>query len=208
MSTDRPVVLVHGGLYDEPHGADGCWERPGVAPALRTLGYEVHTPGRPARPQSWADEGRHLADELARLRSPAVVVAASDGCSAALRAAADRPELVGSLVLCWPATGDDDEVDAAERRRLLTAGVDPATIDRLLDREVQRGLRPDELRAIAQPVLLVPAEPEDPCHRLRTVAELRHLLPRATVGLGTPPSVHRSFDGHLGALVSLVHVMT
>ena len=207
MSAVRPVVLVHGGLYEPVVDAASCWERPGVAPALRTLGYEVHTPARPARPRSWADESLHLADELDRLPGPAVVVAASNGCSAALRLAADRPALVDRLILCWPATGDDAEVDASVRRRLLAEGVEPAALDRLLDLEVQRGLRPDELRSITQPALLVPAEPEDAFHQRRTVAELRQLLPFATIGLGTPPSVHPSFPGHLGALVSLLHVL-
>jgi hypothetical protein len=39
------------------------------------------------------------------------------------------------------------------------------------------------------------------------VAALRRTLPRATLGLGTPPSVHPTFAGHLPALVALLDVV-
>ena len=206
MTRTLPVVLVPGGLY-QPVGTEEFWERPGVAPALRRLGYPVRTPARLDRPGSWPAEAEHLEAALAGEPGPVGVVAASNGCSAALLLARRRPDLVSQLVLCWPATGDDPEVDRAERRRLAGCGVDDVTVEHLIDGECLRGVRPDELRALAVPTVLVPAEPEDPHHQRRTVASLRHLLPRAAVGLGTPPSPHEGFAGHLGALVSLLDVV-
>ena len=206
MSRARPVVLVHGGLY-QPIGPEEFWERPGVAPSLRRLGYSVLTPARLERPGSWQDDAAHLAQALAGTAAPVAVVAASNGCSAALRLAFDRPGLVDQLVLCWPATGDDPSVEQAERARLAACGTDEATTARLLDGEHVRGVRPDELRGLQVPTVLVPAEPEDAGHQRATVATLRRLLPQAAVGLGTPPSPHEAFAGHLGALVSLLDVV-
>lgn len=206
MTRTVPVVLVPGGLY-QPLGPEEFWERPGVAPALRRLGYPVRTPARLDRPSGWPAEADHLEAALVGEPGPVAVVAASNGCSAALRLVLRRPDLVSQLVLCWPATGDDPEVDRAERRRLASCGVDAAAAATLIDGECQRGVRPDELRALIVPTVLVPAEPEDPHHQRRTVAALRHLLPRAAVGLGTPPSPHEGFAGHLGALVSLLDVV-
>lgn len=205
-----PLVLVAGGLHD-CLGPEDFWEAPGVAPSLRRLGWAVHTPRRAAEPSSWDDEAAVLAgavtDATAGVGGPVALIAASNGCSVALRLAADRPDLVAQLVLCWPATGDDPTVDRRERDRLTASGMSAVAVGRLLDGELVRGLRPDELRAVAAPVTLVPAEPEDEYHQLRTVAALRRTLPHAVLGLGTVPSPHASFAAHLGAFVSLLDVV-
>lgn len=208
MNRELPVVLVTGGLYDG-HTPGHGWDGPGVSAALRALGWPVHTPRRAHQPRSWGDETSALAAaaQEAGGGDPVALVAASNGCSAALRVAVDHPELVDRLVLCWPATGDDAEVDRRERRRLEAGGADDAVVTTLLDGELVRGLRPDELRSVDVTVVLVPAEPDDDDHQRRTVAELRRLLPRAVIGLGTPTPRHPSFGHHLAPLVALLDVV-
>lgn len=207
MTVGRPpVLLVAGGLYDGAGAAD-YWEGSGVAPALRRLGWPVHVTDLAPQPRSWDDETAALAAAVSRLGPPVALVAASHACSAALRLAAGRPDLVRRLVLCWPTTGDDPAVDRRERARLDATGAAAEVVGRLLDGEPVRGLPPDVLRGVALPVVVVPAEPEDERHQRRTAAELRRVLPRATLGLGTPPSRHPAFGPHLPALVSLLDVV-
>lgn len=206
MTRDLPLVLVAGGLF-EPRGPERFWHDPGIAGALTRLGYEVHTPARPAACTSWPDDAAALADAVRSVGRPVGLVAASNGCSAALRVAVDEPALVERLVLCWPATGDDPAVDRATREQLVARGVPGPTLDALLDGETVRGVHPSELRDVALPVTLVPAEPEDAFHQLRTVAWLRHQLPHAVIGLGTPPSPVPAFANHLGAFVGLLDVV-
>lgn len=205
MNREVPIVLVTGGLHTDvdPHA---FWERTGVAPALRALGWVVHLPHRAVHPASWDDEATALGAAVVAAGAPVAVVAASNGCSAALRLAVDHPDLVDRLVLCWPATGDDPDVDRRERARLADRRVDHTAVDALLDGEAVRGVRPDELRGLHVPTVLVPADPEDDHHQRRTVAELRRLLPRSAVGLATPPAPHPGFAAHLGALVALLDV--
>lgn len=205
MSREAPIVLVTGGLLGEID-PETFWDHTGIAPALRALGWGVHAPDRPTAPTSWDDEVAALAAASLGAGAPVHLVAASNGCSAALRLAADHPDLVDRLVLCWPATGDDPAVDRHERARLLAAGAPPGVVDALLDGELVRGLRPDELRGLTAPAVLVPADPEDGHHQRRTVAELRRLLPNAAVGLATPPAPAPLFRPHLGALVALIDV--
>ncbi len=206
MNRHLPLVLVAGGLF-ERRGPERFWHDPGVAGALTRLGYAVHTPPRPSRCASWTTETEALGAAVAAVGRPVGLVAASNGCSAALKLALAAPALVDRLVLCWPATGDDAEVDAAVRRSLGARGVPDASLDELLDGEVVRGVHPTDLRTLACPTTLVPAEPEDAYHQTRTVAWLRHQLPRATIGLGTPPSPTPAFAGHLGAFVGLLDVV-
>ncbi len=208
MTRSMPLVLVSGGLYEDV-GPEQFWDGPGVTSALCALGWSVHTPHRTIRPRSWHDETATLLEAVTLVGrgEPVGLVAASNGCTPALRLALEHPTLVAQVVLCWPATGDDPEIDRRARARLTAAGVDDDVADALLDGELVRALRPDELRSIDVPVALVPAEPDDGAHQRRTVAALRHALRRAVVGLGTPPSPSPSFGPHLGALVALLDVV-
>jgi hypothetical protein len=208
MTRSLPLVLVAGGLYEDI-GPEEFWHRPGVTAALCTLGWSVHTPRRARRPRSWHDETATLLEAVTVAGGGDAVglVAASHGCTPALRLALEHPALVAQVVLCWPATGDDPEIDRRALAHLAAAGVDDHLADALLDGELVRGLRPDELGSIDVPVALVPAEPEDAAHQRRTVAALRHALRRAVVGLGTPPSPSPSFGPHLGALAALLDVV-
>ncbi|MGH3756521.1 hypothetical protein [Actinophytocola sp.] len=122
MST---VLLVHGGLWDGVD-AEFFWHRPGVTSALGDRGFAVLAPDRLARAAGWDSEAEHLARQL---DEPATVVAGSNGCSAAARLAVGRPDLVERLVLAWPTTANDPEVDAYTREGLAGLGASPGVAD-------------------------------------------------------------------------------
>jgi pimeloyl-ACP methyl ester carboxylesterase len=110
------ALLVHGGLFDPMDGAR-FWIAPGVADDLAAAGYRVLTPDRrygvgrttsDFRAHNWDIEAADLAAVLvATGGTPAHVVAGSNGCSAAIRLALTRPDLVRSLTLCWPTALDN-----------------------------------------------------------------------------------------------------
>jgi thiamine-phosphate pyrophosphorylase len=160
------VVLIHGGLGGEIDAA-GFWHVPGVADDLATAGWRVLSPDRLRDATSWVAEGDHLAVALAREPDGLTVVAGSNGCSAAVRLALDHTAAVGRLVLCWPSTSDDGST--------------------------MRGVRDDELRALAVPVTIVPAEPENAAHTRASVDRLVASVPRARLVDGTVESPRPEF---------------
>lgn len=164
------VLLVHGGLWGD-EDAEFFWHRPGVTGGLREHG-EVLAPDRLRRADSWVAEADHLAGFIAR---PVTVVAGSIGCSAAARLAVDRPELVERLVLAWPATANDADVDKFTREALGGLGATTTVIDVLLRGETLRGVRDAELAALRMPVAVVAAVPENAVHQWRTVEAIKRL---------------------------------
>jgi pimeloyl-ACP methyl ester carboxylesterase len=120
-----PVLFVHGGLH-ERMDAERFWVAPGVAGAVSAAGHPVLLPDRrwmggatsaPIAVHSWPLEAGDLAAVLRHAGPrPALVVAGSNGCSAALRLALDHAALVAGLVLCWPVPGR-----ATARGRLAAA---------------------------------------------------------------------------------------
>jgi pimeloyl-ACP methyl ester carboxylesterase len=109
-----PVLFVHGGLH-ERMDAERFWVAPGVASAVSAAGHPVLLPDRrwmggatsaPIAVHDWPLEAGDLAAVLRHAGAgPALVVAGSNGCSAALRLALDHAALVAGLVLCWPVPG-------------------------------------------------------------------------------------------------------
>jgi pimeloyl-ACP methyl ester carboxylesterase len=164
------VLLVHGGLWGD-EDAGFFWDRPGVTARLRERAH-VLAPDRLPRAQRWADEADHLAKHI---QQPVIVVAGSIGCSAAVRLAVDRPDLVERLVLAWPATANDPDVDRFTREALGGLGATPAVIDELLRGETLRGTTDAELAALRMPVAVVAAEPENATHQHKTVVALKRL---------------------------------
>jgi pimeloyl-ACP methyl ester carboxylesterase len=182
------VLLVHGGLWgDEDSGF--FWERPGVISGLSEH-VEVLAPDRPARAASWGDEAEHLARSLVR---PAVVVGGSYGCSAAVRLAVSRPELVERLVLAWPATAGDPDVDRFVRDALGRLGAAPDVIDGLLRGETLPGVTDAELRGLRMPVAVVATVPENPVHQRRTVDAIKRLAGAVELG-GCPEPPRDGFQ--------------
>ncbi|MFE3170190.1 alpha/beta fold hydrolase [Amycolatopsis sp. NPDC059090] len=184
-------LLVHGGLGDDMD-ADRFWTRPGVADGLRRKGRTVLAPDRLRHPPDWPAEAAHLAAFLPD--RPAVVVAGSNGCSAAVRLALAFPQRIDRLLLAWPATAGDAEVDA----RL--AGVPRA----LLRGETLRGVTDDELATLAMPVGVLPSVPDNPFHQRRTVDALLRLVPRCAELPGCPEPPRPGFASHVDGLLASI----
>jgi pimeloyl-ACP methyl ester carboxylesterase len=182
------VLLVHGGLWGD-EDAEFFWHRPGVVGGLREH-REVLAPDRLRRAESWVAE----ADHLARCVSRAVtVVGGSYGCSAAVRLAVDRPGLVERLVLAWPATADDPDVDTFTRAALGGLGASADVIDELLRGETLPGVRDAELAALRMPVAVVAAVPENAVHPRRTVDAVKRLTGAVELG-GCPEPPRDGFQ--------------
>lgn len=192
------VLLVHGGLWDGVD-AEFFWHRTGVVGGLRRRGFEVLAPDRVVRASSWAAEGAWLAG---RVQEPVTVIAGSNGCSAAVRLALARPECVERLILAWPATADDPDVDEFTRRALGELGATAGTIHALLSGGTLRGVRDDEFGALTMPVALLPCVPANPVHQRRTVDALRERLPHARElpGCPEPPRPEFRLDEFLAAV--------
>jgi hypothetical protein len=187
-----PLVLVHGGLYEDVD-ATRFWGRTGIGTGLRTAGFAVHAPARPVAPRSWEEERDALLMAISsRTTEPVALVAASNGCSVALRAVIDMPGVARALVLCWPATAGDGAIDAAVRERIIpVAG--GATADRLLAGQTVRGVLDDELEHVGIPVAIVPSEVDDPVHQRATVQALYRYLPQVMVLEPAPPALRPNF---------------
>jgi pimeloyl-ACP methyl ester carboxylesterase len=198
-----PVVLVHGGLYEDVDPAV-FWTQTGIGAGLRAAGYPVFAVTRPATPRSWEAERDSLAVAIsAKTSDPVALVAASNGCSAALRCVVDLPDLVSTLVLCWPATAGVPEIDASVRERIMRV-VSSATADRLLAGETIRGLLDVELESVGVPVTIGPSVLEDPYHRRETVEELMRILPDVRVGEPTPPAPDPEFRHYRSRFVAML----
>ncbi len=182
-------LLVHGGLW-EGEDAESFWHRPGVSAALRERGADVLAPDRRMRAGSWQAEADWLATGL---DDPVTVVAGSYGCSAGVRLALARPDLVARLVLAWPATADDPEVHAFTREALAGLGADPAVVAALLGGETLGGVTDAELRGLGMPVAVLPTEPENPIHPRRTADALAGLT-RAEMLPGCPEPPRPGFQ--------------
>lgn len=203
-SVRLPVVLVHGGLYDAAMDSDRFWGSSRVVAGLRDCGLEVQGFDRPARPTDWAQEGAALAGFLRdTFSSPALVVAASNGCSTALRVAVDEPDLVARLMLCWPATADDPVADELARV-IISEEADDPTASRLLAGTPVRGVTEAELATINVPCVVFPCLPENQFHQRSTVTGLLAAIPDSIVFGGSPDPMADDFPGFRDSFVSLV----
>jgi pimeloyl-ACP methyl ester carboxylesterase len=188
------LLLVPGGLWEDMD-AERFWHRPGVVAALQHRGLDVRTADRPHRAPSWTSEADHLAAALPD--RPVTVLAGSNGCSAAVRLALARPDRIERLVLAWPATAGDEEMDAPMRSALAALGATPQVADALLGGQTLRGARDDELAALAAPVGVLAAVPDNPVHQRRTVDALLRVVPGATELPGCPEAPRPEFPQHL-----------
>jgi len=161
------MVLVHGGLWEDMD-AERFWVRTGVVAGLTAAGVQVAAPDRLPRPESWTEEVRHLRTLLPQ--RPVTLVAGSNGCSVAARLAVDDPGRVLRLVLAWPATAGDPQVDAWTLEQGAPEG--------MLTGQTLRGLADAELAGLRMPVAVLPA-PAGPFHQRRTADALLRLVPGA-----------------------------
>ena len=174
---DAPLLLIHGGL-GEPMDAQRFWVGPGIVDDLEHAGFRVAAPDRSTSPDSWSAAAAEMA---AHLDEPAVVVAASNGCSVGLRLALDHPSSVRHLLLLWPATGDHPRIDAHL----------PDEVRHLCSGTTIRGVDDIELSTLDCPVVVMSSKPENPVHQRRTVDRLLELLTHAvelSPGCPEPPN--------------------
>ncbi|GAA0552688.1 hypothetical protein GCM10010172_38910 [Paractinoplanes ferrugineus] len=199
------VLLIHGGLWEEMN-AERFWHRPGIVAGLQRHGVEVLAPTRLRRARSWASEAQHLTTLLPD--HPVTVVAGSNGCSAAIRLVRTlgltEPDRFDRLLLAWPATAGDAQVDARTRLGLAELGAEPDVLDALLAGRTLRGTTDDELASITMPVGVLGSVPENPYHQRRTVDALLRILPSATELPGCPEPPHPAFPSHADSLVRTV----
>jgi pimeloyl-ACP methyl ester carboxylesterase len=195
------VLLIHGGLWEEMF-AERFWRRTGIVTGLERHGVQVLAPDRVRQAPSWDVEAEHLSSILPD--HPVTIVAGSNGCSAAIRLAVAKRECVERLVLAWPATAGDPEVDARTRRGLAELGAQPHIVEELLAGQTLRGTTDAELASVFTPVGVVPSIAENPFHQRRTVDALLRILPRATELSGTPEPPHPAFPPHTESFVRTV----
>ena len=181
------VLLIHGGLF-EAIGPEEFWHQPGIITGLEIAGLQVVAPRRVIAPSSWSDEVEHLVASIPSLPSQWSLVSGSNGCSVAVRLAIDHAELVARLVLCWPASAGDPEVDRLERA--------PAE---MLRGETLRGVSDAELARISVPVTIIPSDPPNKYHQAATVHRLLSLIPGARSTRAFPESPRPGFSSHRAA---------
>jgi pimeloyl-ACP methyl ester carboxylesterase len=184
------VVLVHGGLWEDMD-AERFWVRPGVVAALEARGVPVLAPDRVSRPRSWAEEVTHLLPLLPD--EPVTLVGGSNGCSVAARIAVEQPGRVGRLVLAWPATAGDSQVDTLA----LASGVPPE----LLAGETLRGLSDVELARLRLPVAVLPSS-ANRFHQRSTVDELLALVAGAVELAPSPEPPRPEFPPYAASVAA------
>lgn len=192
------LLLVHGGLWDDMN-AERFWRNPGIAAGLQRHGIEVLSPTRAYRAASWTVEAEHLATRLPD--GPVIIIAGSNGCSAAVRLTLARPERVERLLLAWPATAGDSDIDARARLGLTELSAPPDVIETLLTGQTLRGATDGELATITKPVGVLPSVPENAVHQRRTVDALLDAMPQAVELPGCPEPPHPDFPSHAGSFI-------
>jgi pimeloyl-ACP methyl ester carboxylesterase len=187
-----PVVLVHGGLYEEMT-PEIFWEETGIVDGLTSLGLTVAAPQRPVSPSTWQEEGDAVALAIrAHGFERVALVGASNGCSAAVRATLQHPQLVARLMLCWPATCGDEVVDKLARV-MISDAAGAAAAEALVAGQTLRGVDDVELGTIQIPTVVHPALPESKVHQRTTSTRLLGALRDPMLVAGSPEPLDPAF---------------
>lgn len=202
-------MLVPGGLYDEPPvTADWFWVQTGVAPMLRRRNLEVLVHERPSKPTSWTEEAQALASAIEDVGHERVaLIAGSNGCSAALRLMADRPELVGRTMLCWPATAGHPVIDGLARTIIADVHSEAVAAELLAGTPI-RGVTADELGAVSGEIVIYPSMPESQAHQRSTITELLSTVPGIMLVGGSPEPFDDAFADFVEGFVDLVEAFS
>jgi pimeloyl-ACP methyl ester carboxylesterase len=204
------VLLIHGGLWDATD-AESFWYRSGIVAELEVAGLTVEAPDRPRRPASWAEEvaefGALLGSGLLGPK-PVTVVGASNACTVAALLALEYPTAIGRLLLAWPATAGDPEVEARARAGLIERGATAEIADGLLVGETLRGMTDAQVASLELTGVLVgvlPSVPENPAHQRKTVDRLLRLVPSAVELPGCPEPPRLDNAPYRNQLVATLH---
>jgi pimeloyl-ACP methyl ester carboxylesterase len=163
--------------------AERFWVRPGIVEGLTERGYAVLAPDRLPCAPNWSAEVEHLLPMLPEGKS--VVVGGSNGCSVAARLAAENPHRVERLILAWPPSNGEPDVDAATVGHLREQGASDTIVADLMDGETIRGVRDGQLAAMNFSVL--GSVPENRIHQRWTVDALVKLGAKELEGCPEPP---------------------
>lgn len=196
------LLLIHGGLWEDGMDADRFWRRPGIVSGLTRYGFDVLAPERLRRAPDWSAEADHLAAHLPP--RPVTIVAGSNGCSVAVRLALMFPSRVERLVLAWPATAGDADVDARTRTGLAQLGAAPHVIEALLAGHTLRGVTDDELASLDLPVAVLPSLVANPFHQRHTVDQLCRILRQAVELPGCPEPPDPRFAEHATSFLKAI----
>lgn len=196
------LLLIHGGLWEDGMDADRFWRWPGIVSGLTRYGFDVLAPERLRRAPDWSAEADHLAAHLPP--RPVTIVAGSNGCSVAVRLALMFPSRVERLVLAWPATAGDADVDARTRTGLAQLGAAPHVIEALLAGHTLRGVTDDELASLDLPVAVLPSLAANPFHQRHTVDQLCRILRQAVELPGCPEPPDPRFAEHATSFLKAI----
>lgn len=198
-----PVVLVHGGLYEDMT-PDEFWAETGVLGDLAAANSEFIAPQRPPQPRSWSEECQWLLEAIDQAGFDQVaLVGASNGCSAAARLAIDHPDRVARLLLAWPATAGDQVLDDLARIIINDQmGIDVA--NELLAGETLRGVTDSELGSLTMPLVVFPSMPANHAHQRETVMGLLQAQPNGFIAGGSPEPLDEQFPDFRHAFIHMV----
>jgi len=198
-----PIVLVHGGLYEEMTSQE-FWKATGVLGELRARHLAFIAPQRPEKPRSWAEEADALLSQIDDAGHQRVaLIGASNGCSAAVRLALDQPDRVGRLMLAWPATAGEAVIDEV-MRVVITDAADADAAHNLLEGETIRGVSDAELSSLDIPVVVYPSLVEDQAHQRRTLMGILAAVEGSFMVAGSPDPYSPDFAPHVDAFVTIV----
>ncbi len=198
-----PVVLVHGGFYDDMTTTE-FWTDTGVSAALNAGGTTFIAPQRPTNPVSWAEETTALLTAIDDASFDSVLlVGGSHGCAVAARFAVDYPDRVARLLLAWPATAGDQVTDGLARVVIEDVhGTEAA--DALLEGETLWGVSDAELGALEMPLVIFPSMPANHTHQRETTTRLLQARPDGFVATGGPEPLDKQFDEFRDGFVQIV----
>lgn len=200
-----PILLVHGGLW-EPMDAERFWVRPGIVADLTDRGHVVIAPDRLKFAPSWAAEVEHLLPSLPDGR--VVVVGGSNGCSVATRLAVEHPDRIEGLILAWPVTIGDPDVDASASEHLKAQGATDEIVHQLLDGGTIRGVTDEQLANLSTRVAVMPSVPENRIHQRRTVDALLSTVNGSKELRGCPEPPRPEFAAYKGGFGDAIECMS
>ncbi|HWD78833.1 MAG TPA: alpha/beta hydrolase [Kribbella sp.] len=197
------LLLVHGGLWDDMDAA-AFWGTTGIVAGLSEH-LDVLALDRPRQPSGWDVEVAALGEHLAKRSGPLGIVGASNGCTAAVLLALRYPELVGRLLLAWPATGDDTAANDRARAGMVNRGCPPEVADGLLTGGILRGVPDAQLASLVRVrVAVLPSVPENPSHQRKTVDALLGSIRGSRELAGCPEPPTPAFPPYLDQLVRTI----
>ncbi len=201
-----PVVLVHGGLYEDVTPMN-YWIDTGVTGALAQTTTRFIAPKRPTHPRSWKEERDVLLAAIDKAGFDQVaLVGASHGCSVAARFAADFPDRVGRLMLAWPATAGDQVLDDLARI-VIEDQMNAAVANDLLAGETIRGVTDAELAGLPMPLVVFPSIPASHAYQRDTATKLVELHTDSFLAGGSPDPLDKQFGEHVDEFLRVVQVI-